>query len=97
MISANTKELLQAAQQLAAQADVIEQAGVQIELQLRAQRERRRILFFFGRAARDIDSLEKQRILLVGKLRKQSLYLRECAKRYKAVQSWTIAKFDRLG
>lgn len=96
MISANTQALLAAAKELETQAASIEQSGRQLEVQLRAQREKQRFLLFFRRPVGDIESLKKQRIRVVEQLRTQGLFLRECAKRLKSIQSRAITRTDKL-
>lgn len=96
MITANTQKMIEAALEIDRQADVVEREGLRLEQALRAQRAQRKLLLFFAAPTADIDEFARQRAAVTEGLRNQSLYLRECAKRYKTVQSLATARKDQI-
>lgn len=96
MIAADTQKMTEAALEIDKRADLIESDGLKLEQLLRSQRSQKKILFFFERSTKDIEDLARHRAQVVQGLRNQSLYLRECAKRYKNVQSLAAARADRV-
>jgi len=91
MISVNTEVLLEAAEVLSQQADNIERLGLEIETFARTKRAKKKVLIIFRRPQTDINRLEQRRKSVVDELRAQSLYLCECAKKLKSVQSVTLS------
>lgn len=96
MITADTQKMTQAAREIGRRADTIEAEGLQLEQLLRKQREGKKVLFFFKQSTADIEALARQRAAVVEGLRNQSLYLLECAKRYKNVQSLAAVRAERI-
>lgn len=95
-ISADTIKMIEAACELEQRADLIEKQGRQLEQLLRAQRAGNKRLWFFDRSTRNIDALAAMRAEMVEGLRNQSLFLRECAKRYKNAQSLAALRADYI-
>jgi hypothetical protein len=91
-IKADTAELLRTADVLWRQAGRIEACGIEAESLIGA---RPGFSLFFWRNREDA-RLKKAREALVGRLRAQSLFLRECARKYRVVQSRTIARAGRI-
>jgi hypothetical protein len=96
MISANTAEMLRAAQILAEQARIIEQNGLLLERGLIEKGAAKRFLIFFKKPLGDIERLAKKRKKITDALMAQSLYLRECAKCYRGVQSRAVVRSDMI-
>lgn len=96
MISANTAAIIKSAETLSRQADIIEAKGRELEQMLRGRRDKERVLLFFKRPKGDIDRMANAREEIVKNLRTQSLFLKECAKRYRGVQSRAIIRADRI-
>lgn len=96
MIAVNTQQLMDMAARLAEAADTLDAEGQALEDQLRALREEQRVLWVFHRSTQDIEILARQRAETVAGMRAQGLYLRECAKRYRAAQSRAFARDEKL-
>ena len=96
MISVNTEALFETAKMLSEQADNIDKFGSAFECAAREERAQKKILVIFKRSESDINKLAAQRKAIVNKLRAKSLFLRECAKRFKNAQSVTLNRQWRL-
>lgn len=93
MISASTETMLRSAATLARQADTIDQAGMEFEALLRARHDLRGVLF---RMCGGVRRLERRRKRIAHMLRTQNLFLRECARRFRSVQSQVISCAEKL-
>ena len=96
MISADTAEMLRAAQVLAEQARIIEENGKAFERELVEKGAVKRFWIFFKKPRGDIKRLAKKRKEITDGLMAQSLYLRECAKCYRGVQSRAAVRSDMI-
>ncbi len=97
MIKVNTAALLDAATEISAQADIIQKNIDLIVAHARNKREKQRTLLIFKKTEKDIDDLERDTQLVVEELRNQSLYLKECAKRFRAVQGVAQITIGKMG
>jgi hypothetical protein len=97
VISVDTQQLTQAADELMRQADIVAQRAEQLTALLRKRRESQRMLWIFKKSNRDIDAFARQSADIAAELRRQSLYFKECAKRYRSIQSVAVVRAEKLG
>lgn len=93
MISANTEAMLRSAATLARQAEIIDQTGAEFEQLLRSRRDFSGVL---NRITGKVRRMETKRKYVTKALRTQSLFLRECARRFRGVQSSVISRAEKL-
>jgi len=88
----DTGDILECAAELEAAADRLDRAADELERRLLAQRRQARRLIFFKKPEGDLEDLAARRRELSGSLRTQSLFLKECVRRYRGAQSRSVMR-----
>ena len=90
-------QILECADQLWAAADSMEKAGMELEKRIYASRTRQRWRIFSRKPEDHLSELVRGRQDIVRHFRNQSLYLKECVRRYRGAQVRANIRSQRVG